>query len=94
MKTLDYIINSHSGAEIAAQMPAEYASGNGGSATYVAAPDASTAMFTKNAVMDADGAKNVLQVLAASNPNVKGKADTVDLTTTYTTDFVSKAPAA
>src|SRR4051812_33307984 len=76
---------------------AEYAFGNGGSATYVAALDASKAMFTKNAVMDADGVKNVLQVLAASNPNVKGKADTVDLTTTYTTyttDFVSKAPAA
>jgi NitT/TauT family transport system substrate-binding protein len=75
-------------------MPPDYASGNGGSATYVAALEASKGMFTKTGVMDADGAKNVLQVLATSNPNVKGKADTVDITKTYTTEFVSKASGA
>jgi NitT/TauT family transport system substrate-binding protein len=42
-------------------------------------------------VMDPDGAKNVLAVLARSNPNVQGKADSVDLTKTYTTEFATKA---
>ena len=78
VKTLGYI-NTHSGAEIAAQMPADYASGNGGSATYVAALEASKGMFNRDGKMDPEGAKNVLQVLATSNPNVKGKAESVDL---------------
>jgi NitT/TauT family transport system substrate-binding protein len=92
VKTLGYI-NTHSGADIAGQMPPDYAAGNGGAGSYVAALEASKGMFTPNGAMDAEGAKNVLQVLGQSNPNVKGKADTVDLTKTYTTDFVSKVAA-
>jgi NitT/TauT family transport system substrate-binding protein len=92
VKTLDYI-GTHSGADIAAKMPPEYANGNGGAATYVAALEASKVMFTRNGMMDADGAKNVLRVLGASNPNVKGKTGTIDLTKTYTTDFAAKVPA-
>ena len=92
VKTLGWI-KAHSGTDIAAQMPPEYASGNGGAATYVAALEASKGMFTTNGMMDADGAKNVLQVLATSSPNVKGKADSVDLAKTYTTEFVTKVPA-
>ncbi|WP_433556434.1 hypothetical protein ACQPWY_29915 [Pseudonocardia xinjiangensis] len=89
VKTLGYI-NSHSGAEIAAQMPADYAAGSGGVPSYAAAIDASKGMFNSTGVMDAEGAKNVLQVLSQFNPNVKGKADSVDLTKTYTTDFTTK----
>jgi NitT/TauT family transport system substrate-binding protein len=90
VKTLGYI-NSHSASDIAAQMPADYANGNGGVGTYVAGIEASKAMFNPTGVMDADGAKNVLAVLAQSNPNVQGKADSVDLTKTYTTEFAAKA---
>jgi NitT/TauT family transport system substrate-binding protein len=90
VKTLHYI-NSHSSADIAAQMPGDYASGSGGMDTYVAGIESSKAMFNSTGVMDADGAENVLAVLAQSNPNVQGKADSVDLSKTYTTEFASKA---
>jgi NitT/TauT family transport system substrate-binding protein len=90
VKTLGYI-NDHSGAEIAAKMPADYAGGSGGPATYAAAIDASKGMFNRTGVMDAEGAKNVLTVLSQFNPNVKGKADTVDLSKTYSTEFATKA---
>jgi NitT/TauT family transport system substrate-binding protein len=90
VKTLGWI-NGHSAADIAATMPPDYASGSGGTATYVAGIEASKAMFNPTGVMDADGAKNVLAVLARSNPNVQGKADSVDLAKTYTTEFATKA---
>jgi len=92
VKTLGFI-NDHSGAEIAAKMPADYASGSGGLASYTAAIDASKGMFNPTGVMDAEGAKNVLTVLSQFNPNVKGKADTVDLSKTYSTEFATKASA-
>lgn len=41
--------------------------------------------------MDEAGAKNVLTVLSQFNPNVKGKADSVDLSKTYTTEFADAA---
>jgi len=90
VKTLGYI-NDHSGAEIAAKMPADYASGSGGVTSYAAAIDSSKGMFNRTGVMDAEGAKNVLTVLSQFNPNVKGKADTVDLAKTYSTDFATNA---
>jgi NitT/TauT family transport system substrate-binding protein len=92
VKTLGFI-NDHSGAEIAAKMPSDYASGSGGARSYAAAIDASKGMFNRTGVMDADGAKNVLTVLSQFNPNVKGKADTVDLAKTYSTEFATKASA-
>jgi len=90
VQTLAFI-NGHSGEEIAKEMPAEYASGAGGAASYSAAIDASKGMFNATGVMDEAGAKNVLTVLSQFNPNVKGKAGTVDLGKTYTTGFASKA---
>ena len=93
VKTLGWI-NDHSGADIAAKMPSDYASGSGGTATYVAALEASKGMFGRTGVMDAAGAKNVLTVLSGFNPNVKGKADTIDLSKTYTTEFAQKASSA
>jgi NitT/TauT family transport system substrate-binding protein len=89
VRTLQYI-GAHDGATIAAQMPADYAGGSGGASTYAAAIDASKGMFGTG-VMDADGARNVLRVLAASNPNVQGKADGIDLAKTYTTRFAEQA---
>jgi NitT/TauT family transport system substrate-binding protein len=90
VRTLGYI-GSHSGAEIAAQMPADYASGSGGPGTYAAAIDASKGMFGTTGVMDADGATNVLRVLGDFNPNIKGQADSIDLKKTYTTQFAEQA---
>jgi NitT/TauT family transport system substrate-binding protein len=92
VKTLQFI-NGHTGAEIAAQMPPEYAGGSGGPDTYAAAIDASKGMFGSTGVMDADGAKNVLNVLGGFNPNIKGHTDSIDLSKTYTTEFAEKAAA-
>jgi NitT/TauT family transport system substrate-binding protein len=87
VKTLRWI-NAHSPAEIAAKMPAEYAAGN--TELYVQAVHDSIGMFNGDGLMKQEGAKNVLEVLSQFSPNVKGKKDTVDLTKTYTTTFVSK----
>jgi NitT/TauT family transport system substrate-binding protein len=43
-------------------------------------------MFTPDGVMPTGGPETVLAVLAAFSKNVKGK--TVDLSKTYTTEFV------
>jgi NitT/TauT family transport system substrate-binding protein len=87
VKTLKWI-GSHTGAEIADKMPADYYTGIGKDA-YAKALDAGKAMFTKDGVMPADGPQTVLNVLSAFDTTVKGK--TVDLSKTYTTEFVSKA---
>jgi NitT/TauT family transport system substrate-binding protein len=87
VKTLRWI-NAHSPEEIAAKMPAEYAAGN--TDLYVQAVHDSIGMFNGDGLMKQEGAKNVLEVLSQFSPNVKGKKDTVDLTKTYTTTFVSK----
>ncbi|GAB2845225.1 ABC transporter substrate-binding protein [Actinoallomurus bryophytorum] len=89
VKTLGWI-KAHKPAEIAAKMPADYAGGN--PKLYEKAIADSIGMFNADGVMPADGAKNVLNVLAQFSPNVKGKKDSIDLSTTYTTEFASKAP--
>ena len=53
----------------------------------------SIGMFNGDGLMKAEGARNVLEVLAPFSPNVKGKKDQVDLTKTYTTEFVQAAQA-
>ncbi|MGC5167995.1 ABC transporter substrate-binding protein [Luteimicrobium sp. DT211] len=88
VKTLGYI-GSHSAKEIADQMPADYKGSD--EALYVKSLDASKGIFTKDGVMDESGAKNALAVLGASSPNVKPVKDTVDLSKTYTTEFVKNA---
>ncbi|MGC0416120.1 ABC transporter substrate-binding protein [Embleya sp. AB8] len=87
VKTLRYI-NTHLPAEIAAQMPADYA--NGGKALYEQSIKDTMAMFNGDGKMDPAGARNVLDVLGKFSPSVKGKKDSVDLTKTYTTEFVDK----
>ncbi|MBS1168594.1 MAG: nitrate transporter substrate-binding protein [Proteobacteria bacterium] len=86
VKTLKYI-NSHSGAEIAAEMPADYYVGD--KEGYVKALDAGKGMFTPDGVMPEDGPATVLAVLSGFSKNVKGK--TIDLSKTYTTEFVKAA---
>jgi NitT/TauT family transport system substrate-binding protein len=89
VKTLGWI-KAHKPAEIAAKMPADYAGGD--PKLYEKAVADSIGMFNADGVMPADGAKNVLNVLAQFSPNVKGKKDSIDLSKTYTTEFASKAP--
>ena len=88
VKTLKWM-STHSPEEIAAQMPADYA--QGGAAQYAAAIKSTLPMFTTDGVMPADGPRTVLAVLAAFHPDVQGKEGTIDLSRTYTTEFVGKA---
>jgi NitT/TauT family transport system substrate-binding protein len=87
VKTLRWI-KGHSAAEIAAKMPAEYAAG--GSDLYLKALNDSIGMFNGDGRMKEEGARNVLEVLALFSPSVQGKKDSIDLTKTYTTEFVTK----
>jgi len=87
VKTLRWI-KGHSPEEIAAKMPPEYAAGN--AKLYVQAVHDSIGMFNGDGLMKPEGAANVLEVLSQFSPNVKGKKDSVDLSKTYTTAYVSK----
>jgi NitT/TauT family transport system substrate-binding protein len=89
VKTLGYI-STHSAEEIAATMPAEYAGDD--PKLYAKSINDSKTMFTPDGVMPADGAKNVLEVLATFNESVKAKKAEIDLAKTYTTEFVSAVP--
>jgi NitT/TauT family transport system substrate-binding protein len=86
-RTLKYL-NAHSAAEIADKMPADYAGDD--HALYVKAINDSKGMFNSDGRMKADGARNVLEVLAQFSPSVKPKKDQVKLQDTYTTEFVDK----
>ncbi|MER6301119.1 ABC transporter substrate-binding protein [Kitasatospora sp. NPDC001539] len=88
VRTLRWM-STHTPEEIAAQMPADYA--QGGAEQYAAAINATLPMFTTDGVMPADGPRTVLAVLAAFHPDVQGKEGTIDLSRTYTTEFVGKA---
>lgn len=83
VKTLKYI-NTHSGAEIAEKMPKDFYVGDKDG--YIKALDDSKGMFTPDGVMPEDGPKTVLAVLSEFSKNVKGKQ--IDLSKTYTTEFV------
>ncbi len=91
VKTLHWI-DGHSPAEIAAKMPADFAGSD--KALYVKAVGDTIGMFNGDGRMPADGAQNVLNVLAQFSPNVAGKKDSIDLSKTYTTEFVDAAPKA
>jgi len=88
VKTMHFIA-AHSPAEIAAQMPADYYVGD--EAMYVTALADGKAMFTADGRMPADGPATVLAVLSRIKPSVRGK--TIDLSKTFTTEFVDKANA-
>ncbi len=86
VKTLKWM-SSHSADEIAAKMPADYSQGD--KTLYTSAVKSTLPMFTKDGVMPADGPSTVEKVLKAFNPNIKNA--TIDLSKTYTTEFVKKA---
>lgn len=88
VKTLHYI-HDHSAADIAAKMPTDMKGGD--DALYTKAMNSSKGMFNDDGKMDPDGAANVLKVLSFANPDVKGKGDSIDISKTYTTEFVDNA---
>jgi NitT/TauT family transport system substrate-binding protein len=81
-------IQQHSAAQITDQMPASYYQGSGKTA-YEQALANEIGMFSPTGLMPADGPQSVLRVLNAFDPAVKGHQ--VDLSTTYTDDFVQHA---
>jgi NitT/TauT family transport system substrate-binding protein len=83
VKTLRYI-NTHSAAEIADKMPADFYFGD--KEGYIKALDQGKGMFTADGVMPEDGPKTVLAVLSEFSKNIQGKQ--IDLSKTYTTEFV------
>lgn len=86
VKTLKFI-DTHSAAEIAEKMPKDFFAGD--KEGYIKALADGKSMFTVDGVMPVGGPETVLTVLAAFSKNVKGK--TVDLSKTYTTEFVKNA---
>ncbi|MFI2641178.1 ABC transporter substrate-binding protein [Streptomyces sp. NPDC018610] len=86
VRTLKWM-STHSATEIAAKMPADYSQGD--KALYAEAIKSTLPMFTKDGVMPTDGPETVEKVLKAFNPNIKNAK--VDLSKTYTTEFVEKA---
>ncbi|MFB6962688.1 ABC transporter substrate-binding protein [Streptomyces sp. NPDC056309] len=86
VKTLKWM-STHSADEIAAKMPADYSQGN--KALYAEAIKSTLPMFTTDGVMPQNGPETVEKVLKAFNPNIQN-AD-VDLSKTFTTEFVEKA---
>lgn len=86
VKTLKFIA-THSAAEIADKMPKDFYAGD--KEGYIKALAEGKGMFTPDGVMPAGGPETVLQVLSGFSKNVKGK--TVDLSKTYTTEFVKNA---
>jgi NitT/TauT family transport system substrate-binding protein len=86
VKTLKFI-NTHSAEEIADKMPKDFYVGD--KEGYVKALADGKAMFTPDGVMPADGPKTVLSVLSAFKKDLQGKE--IDLSKTYTTEFVKNA---
>jgi NitT/TauT family transport system substrate-binding protein len=89
VKTLKWI-HTHSAAQISAQMPSDYYAGVG-KAAYIKALQNEKGMYNPTGTMPAGGPKTCLAVLQA-NTDVKGK--TIDLSKTYTNEFVQAATKA
>jgi len=81
-------IQQHDGTAIADKMPAAYYQGVGKTA-YVNALNSEKGIFNPTGLMPADGPKTCLSVLGEFNPKVHGK--TIDLTKTFTNEFVKAA---
>ncbi|RPF36849.1 ABC transporter substrate-binding protein [Streptomyces sp. TLI_185] len=86
VKTLKWM-STHSATQIADKMPADYSQGN--KMLYAAAIESTLPMFTKDGVMPKAGPETVEKVLKAFNPNIKNAK--IDLSKTFTTEFVEKA---
>lgn len=86
VKALKFI-DSHTGAEITEKMPQSFWAAD--KEGYIKALDDGKKMFTPDGVMPEDGPPTVLAVLSAFSKNLQGK--TIDLSKTYTTEFVKAA---
>jgi len=86
VKTLKWM-SAHRASEIAAKMPADYSQGD--KTVYAEAIKSTLPMFTKDGVMPKYGPETVEKVLKAFNLNIKNAK--VDLSKTFTTEFVEKA---
>jgi NitT/TauT family transport system substrate-binding protein len=82
-----HFIATHTAAEIADRVPADYYAGN--KALYVKALGEGKGMFTVDGRMPSKGPETVLSVLSAFEGPVRGKA--IDLARTYTDEFVDAA---
>ncbi len=88
VKTMHFIA-THTADEIAEEMPGDFYVGD--RAMYVKALADGKAMFTPDGRMPKDGPETVLKVLSEIKANVRDK--TIDLSKTYTMEFVEKANA-
>jgi NitT/TauT family transport system substrate-binding protein len=88
VKTLKWI-HTHSAAQIAAMMPADYYAGN--KALYLTALQHQLAMYSPDGKMPAGGPQFVLKTEDQTNESVQGKH--IDLSKTYDPEFVNKANA-
>lgn len=88
VKTLKWI-QAHSAEEIADKMPKDYYAGD--RALYVQGLKDGKVQYSPDGVMPTGAPESVAKILASFSPNLQGK--TVDLSKTYTTEFVVKANA-
>ena len=86
VKTLKWM-STHTAAEIAAKVPADYYAGN--KAAYITALEGQKSSFSTDGLMPTSGAETVLSVETKYVASMQGK--TVDLTKTYTNEFAAKA---
>jgi NitT/TauT family transport system substrate-binding protein len=84
VKALRYI-QTHTAAEIAAQLPPPFYAGD--KATYIKALARSKPIFIPDGRMPANGPVHVLKVLTRTEKSLQGK--TIDLPSTFTLDFVN-----
>ncbi|AVT74953.1 nitrate ABC transporter substrate-binding protein [Rhodopseudomonas palustris] len=88
VKTLKWI-QAHSAEEVADKMPKDYYAGD--RALYVQGLKDGKVQYSPDGVMPTGAPESVAKILASFSPNLQGK--TVDLSKTYTTEFVAKANA-
>ncbi|UYO49888.1 ABC transporter substrate-binding protein [Rhodopseudomonas palustris] len=88
VKTLKWI-QAHSAEEIADKMPKDYYAGD--RALYVQGLQDGKVQYSPDGMMPSGAPESVAKILASFSPNLQGK--TVDLSKTYTTEFVAKANA-
>jgi len=86
VKTLQWI-HTHTAAQIADMMPADYYAGNRD--LYVTALQNQLSIFSPDGKMPSDGPQSVLNIEQQTNQAVQGKQ--IDLSTTYTNEFASNA---
>jgi NitT/TauT family transport system substrate-binding protein len=81
-------IRSHTAEEVAAKMPEDYYTGDKN--LYITAYKGQSAIFSPDGKMPQGGPESVLNIENQTNADVK--AAKIDLSLTYTNEFVNKAP--